>query len=111
MNRISQAEAWLCELQPDVVRTDAVQSFSKQEAIFARITTSFNVNVEPHFLTELHVSVAGAAPNAICAEHLPQLHALMTAPITCESGHAVLDDTPGLGISGDWDAISSHTVS
>jgi L-alanine-DL-glutamate epimerase-like enolase superfamily enzyme len=37
---IVEAEAWLCDVPVETVRTDAMQSFLKQETIFVRITTA-----------------------------------------------------------------------
>ena len=38
--RIVAAEAWLCDLPVEAKRTDAVQSFLKQETVFVRIRTA-----------------------------------------------------------------------
>jgi L-alanine-DL-glutamate epimerase-like enolase superfamily enzyme len=40
---IVSAEAWLCDIEAETVRTDAVQSFIKQETVFVRIRTSAGV--------------------------------------------------------------------
>lgn len=41
--RIVTAEAWLCDLPVEAMRTDAVQSFLKQETLFVRIRTADGV--------------------------------------------------------------------
>ncbi|WP_382310092.1 mandelate racemase/muconate lactonizing enzyme family protein [Herbiconiux sp. UC225_62] len=40
---IVSAEAWLCDLPVETVRTDAMQSFLKQETIFVRIRTASGI--------------------------------------------------------------------
>src|SRR3712207_8484520 len=37
--RIVKAEAFLCDIEVEMVRTDAIQSFAKQETIFVDIET------------------------------------------------------------------------
>jgi L-alanine-DL-glutamate epimerase-like enolase superfamily enzyme len=39
----------------------------------AHLAEAFNVVVCPHFLMELHVSLAAAIPNGRYVEHIPQL--------------------------------------
>lgn len=64
----------------------------------------------PHFLMELHVSLAAAVPNGLYVEHIPQLAAITTAPMRIVDGHAVVPEEPGLGIAWDQDAIHDRRV-
>ena len=40
---IVDAEAWLCDVPVETVRTDAMQSFLKQETVFVRLTTASGI--------------------------------------------------------------------
>ena len=56
-------------VQVDVARIGGITPWLKT----AHLAESFNVKVAPHFLMELHVSLAAAVPNALYVEHIPQL--------------------------------------
>jgi L-alanine-DL-glutamate epimerase-like enolase superfamily enzyme len=84
-------------VQVDVARIGGITPWLKT----AHMAETFNVKVAPHFLMELHVSLAAAVPNSLYVEHIPQLQSLTTAPMEIENGHAVASMEPGLGI--DWD--------
>ena len=47
---------------------------------------AFNVAVCPHFLMELHVSLAAAVPNGHYVEHIPQLRAITRSGIAIDGG-------------------------
>lgn len=76
----------------------------------AHLAEAFNVKVAPHFLMELHVSLAAAVPNALYVEHIPQLRRLTSREIEIVDGHAVAPTTPGLGIAWDRDALEDLRV-
>ena len=57
-------------VQVDVARIGGITPWLKT----AHLAEAFNVKVAPHFLMELHVSLAAAVPNALYVEHIPQLH-------------------------------------
>lgn len=84
-------------VQPDVARVGGITPWLKT----AHLAETFNVKVAPHFLMELHVSLAAAVPNALYVEHIPQLRRLTHREIEIVDGMAVAPDAPGLGI--DWD--------
>lgn len=88
-------------VQVDVARIGGITPWLKT----AHLAESFNVKVAPHFLMELHVSLAAAVPNALYVEHIPQLRRLTTSEITIENGHAVPSPEPGLGIDWDYEAL------
>ena len=64
----------------------------------------------PHFLMELHVSLAAAVPNGRWVEYIPQLDDITLGGMTVEDGHAVPPEAPGLGIAWDTDAIEQRRV-
>lgn len=74
------------------------------------LAEAFNVKVAPHFLMELHVSLAAAVPNGLYVEHSPQLRAITTEEMRIVDGQAVASDSPGLGIAWDLDAINDRRV-
>jgi L-alanine-DL-glutamate epimerase-like enolase superfamily enzyme len=61
--------------------------------------------VAPHFLMELHVSLTAAAPAASWVEYIPQLDSVASSRMAIVEGHAVVPDTPGLGIEWLWPEI------
>jgi L-alanine-DL-glutamate epimerase-like enolase superfamily enzyme len=99
-------------VQVDCARIGGITPWLK----VAHLAEAFNVAVCPHFLMELHVSLAGAVPNAAWIEHIPQLDAITTSRLTMKDGYALVPTGPGLGI--DWDvaaidrlAVARATVS
>ncbi len=94
-------------MQVDVARIGGITPWLKT----AHLAESFNVKVAPHFLMELHVSLAAAVPNALYVEHIPQLSRLTTHGMEIADGHAVAPSEPGIGIAWDFDAIENMRVS
>ena len=75
-----------------------------------------NLAVAPHFLMELHVSLCGATPAAKWVEYIPQLDAIASSRLAIEDGHALVPQSPGLGIAWLWAeierwAVARHSVS
>jgi L-alanine-DL-glutamate epimerase-like enolase superfamily enzyme len=93
-------------VQVDVARVGGITPWLK----VAHTAEAFNVQVCPHFLMELHVSLVAAIPNGRYVEHIPQLRAVTRDRMRVEDGHAVAPDAPGLGIDWDRDAIEDRTV-
>ena len=89
MAKITRVEALMVDLVPKVKRTDAIQSFVRQET---------------------PVSLCAAVPNARWVEYIPQLDSLTEKPMRIENGHAIPSDEPGLGIAWDFAAIKRATV-
>lgn len=76
----------------------------------AHLAAAFDIPVCPHFLMELHVSLAAAVPNGAFIEHIPQLRAITRSELTVEQGWARVPTAPGLGIDWDRDAIDDLRV-
>lgn len=93
-------------VQVDVARIGGITPWLK----VAHLAEAFNVDVCPHFLMELHVSLVAAIPNGRYVEHIPQLRSITTSEMAIENGHAVAPDTPGLGIPWDRDAMDDRRV-
>jgi L-alanine-DL-glutamate epimerase-like enolase superfamily enzyme len=93
-------------VQTDVARIGGITPWLK----VAHLAEAFNVDVCPHFLMELHVSLVAAVPNGRYVEHIPQLRAITTAEMETRDGHALAPDAPGLGIAWDRDAMDDRRV-
>lgn len=93
-------------IQADVARIGGITPWLKT----AHLAETFNVKVAPHFLMELHVSLAAAIPNALYVEYIPQLRAITTAEMEIVGGHAIAPSAPGIGIAWDRDAIARRRV-
>jgi len=94
-------------VQVDVARIGGITPWLK----VAHLAEAFNVDVCPHFLMELHVSLCAAVANGRFVEHIPQLRAITNTTIEIDGGHAVAPETPGLGIDWNRDAIDNRRVS
>ncbi|EHR72708.1 enolase superfamily enzyme related to L-alanine-DL-glutamate epimerase [Burkholderiales bacterium JOSHI_001] len=88
-------------IQVDVARIGGITPWLK----VAHLAECHNLAVCPHFLMELHVSLCGAVPAAAWVEYIPQLDAIAHSRLAIEDGHAVVPDTPGLGIDWHWEEI------
>jgi L-alanine-DL-glutamate epimerase-like enolase superfamily enzyme len=93
-------------VQVDVARIGGITPWLK----VAHLAESFNIQVCPHYLMEIHVSLCAAVPNAQWVEYIPQLTDLTTAAMRIEDGHAYPSDTPGLGIAWDMSEIEGRRV-
>ena len=92
-------------VQVDAARVGGITPWLKT----AHMAEAYNIAVCPHFLMELHVSLACAVPNAWMLEYIPQLDAITEGRPIIENGRAQAPDGPGLGIGWDWDAIGART--
>lgn len=93
-------------LQVDVARVGGVTPWLK----VAHLAEGFNAKVAPHFLMELHVSLAAAVPNSLYAEYIPQLRTVTMAELEIADGQAFAPMAPGLGIPWDREAIERLRV-
>ncbi|MCC6495522.1 MAG: mandelate racemase/muconate lactonizing enzyme family protein [Propionibacteriaceae bacterium] len=93
-------------VQVDVARIGGITPWLKT----AHMAEAFNTAVCPHFLMELHVSLAAAVPNGAYVEHIPQLRAVTQSSFEICDGWAIAPVMPGLGIDWDDDAIDARRV-
>jgi L-alanine-DL-glutamate epimerase-like enolase superfamily enzyme len=93
-------------IQVDVARVGGITPWLK----VAHLAESFNVKVCPHFLMEIHVSLAAAIPNGLYVEYIPQLRSITNTEIAIESGFALVPGARSLGIDWDFDAIDRMRV-
>lgn len=92
-------------VQVDCARIGGITPWLKT----AHLAEAFNVAVAPHFLMELHVSLACAVSNGRWVEYIPQLDEITTSRLRVENGMAFAPEVPGLGIAWDWSAIKSRS--
>lgn len=76
----------------------------------AHTAEAFDMPVCPHFLMELHVSLACAVPNGKYVEFIPQLDDITTSGMKVENGMAVAPKEPGIGIAWDWDIVKARSI-
>lgn len=93
-------------IQVDVGRIGGITPWLKT----AHLAESFNVAVCPHFLMELHVSLACAVPNARWVEYIPQLDDVTECGLEIKDGHARPSQQPGIGIRWDETALKKFSV-
>ncbi|WP_329391749.1 mandelate racemase/muconate lactonizing enzyme family protein [Streptomyces sp. NBC_01716] len=93
-------------VQVDAARVGGITPWLK----VAHAAEAFNIPVAPHFLMELHTSLACAVPAGMYVEHIPQLGAITRSAMVIEDGCVVPPETPGLGIEWDEDAIADLRV-
>ena len=91
-------------VQVDVGRVGGITPWLK----VAHLAETFNVQVCPHYLMEIHLGLCCAVPNATWLEHIPQLDDITVSRITIQDGYALPSDRPGLGIEWDWKAIEKR---
>jgi L-alanine-DL-glutamate epimerase-like enolase superfamily enzyme len=93
-------------VQVDCARVGGITPWLK----VAHLAETFNLAVCPHFLMELHVSLAAAVPNGAWVEYIPQLDAIASSRLAIDEGYAVPPRSPGLGIAWDEGAIERACI-
>lgn len=93
-------------VQVDVARIGGITPWLK----VAHAAETFDMPVCPHFLMELHVSLACAVPNGKYVEYIPQLDELTASRLTIENGMALAPSTPGIGVEWDNAAVKARSV-
>jgi L-alanine-DL-glutamate epimerase-like enolase superfamily enzyme len=91
-------------LQPDVARIGGITPWLK----VAHLAEAYNLHVAPHFLMELHVSLAAGIPNGRWVEWIPQLRPLTRTGLEVSAGRVEAPTAPGLGIEWSQEALKSH---
>jgi L-alanine-DL-glutamate epimerase-like enolase superfamily enzyme len=93
-------------VQVDVGRIGGITPWLK----VAHAAEAFDIPVCPHFLMELHVSLACAVQNGRYVEYIPQLDAVTASRMKIQDGFAVAPSEPGIGIDWDWDALDKKSI-
>jgi L-alanine-DL-glutamate epimerase-like enolase superfamily enzyme len=93
-------------VQVDVGRIGGITPWLK----VVHAAEAYNIPICPHFLMELHVSLACAVPNGKYVEYIPQLDEITGEKMKIESGMAIAPSAPGLGIDWDWQEIRRRAI-
>jgi len=93
-------------VQVDVGRIGGITPWLK----VAHAAEAFDLPVCPHFLMELHVSLACAVQNGRYVEYIPQLDDITGSRMQIEDGFAIAPGAPGIGIDWDWDAVARKSI-
>lgn len=93
-------------VQVDVARIGGITPWMK----VAHLAEAFGIAVAPHFLMEIHVTLACAVPNAQFVEHIPQLRSITESDFEIVDGYAIAPETLGLGISWDEEALEQMRI-
>ncbi len=98
-------------LQPDAAVCGGVTEFRR----IAATAASFGVTVCPHWLHDLHVHLAAAAPNAAFVEFFPDdqvlnFRKLIDTQLQVEDGALRIPAGPGLGFGFDEAAVAGHAI-
>jgi L-alanine-DL-glutamate epimerase-like enolase superfamily enzyme len=93
-------------VQVDVARVGGITPWLK----VAHLAQCHNLAVCPHFLMELHVSLACAVANATWVEYIPQLDPITHSRLRVRDGRALAPEVPGLGIEWDWASIAQRSI-
>lgn len=93
-------------VQTDVARIGGITPWLK----VAHAAEAFDMPMCPHFLMELHVSLACAVPNGRYVEYIPQLDELTTHGVRIENGMALAPSEPGIGVAWDWETVKRRSA-
>jgi L-alanine-DL-glutamate epimerase-like enolase superfamily enzyme len=93
-------------VQVDVARIGGITPWLKT----AHVAETFNMQVCPHYLMEIHVALCAAVPNATWVEFIRQLDVITESRIEIVDGYALPSPDIGLGISWDWKTIERTRI-
>lgn len=91
-------------LQPNATTAGGITETMR----IAELAGAYEIPIAPHFLTELHVHIAAAIPNASYLEYFPFLDEVLEEPLEIVDGHALIPDRPGHGMSIRPDAFERY---
>lgn len=99
-------------LQPDACVAGGVSEWMK----IAHAAASFDRSVAPHWHANVHAQLAAATTNTLAVEYFAleediyNFEALLQRELVVEDGEIVLDDTPGIGIALDEEAVERYRL-
>ncbi len=98
-------------LQTDACVCGGVSEFRR----IAATAASYGVTISPHWFHDLHTHLVAATPNCRYVEFFPDDQVLnfrrvVDTQLTCEKGHVLLPDRPGLGFRFVEDAVDRYAL-
>lgn len=99
-------------LQPDACVAGGVSEWMK----IAHAAAAFDRSIAPHWHANVHAQLAAATTNTLAveyfalAEDIYNFEALLQRELVVEDGEIVLDDTPGIGIALDDEAVERYRI-
>jgi L-alanine-DL-glutamate epimerase-like enolase superfamily enzyme len=99
-------------LQPDACVVGGIGEWWR----IAALAAEEEIPVVPHWHANLHAQLAVATPNCPTIEYFAlsegiyNFEQLVANPLIVEDGRVRLDQTPGIGVELDWDAVRRHEI-
>lgn len=99
-------------LQPDACVAGGISEWMK----IAHAAAAFDRSVAPHWHANVHAQLAAATTNCTAVEYFAlsediyNFEALLERELVVENGEIVLDDTPGIGITLDEEAVARYRI-
>jgi len=100
-------EAGACELaMPDVMKMGGVTGWLKAAAL----AQTYGIPMSAHIFPEFSAHLLLVTPTAHYLERMDLAGPVLARSVKYENGNAVLDDTPGVGISWDESAVARYAA-
>jgi L-alanine-DL-glutamate epimerase-like enolase superfamily enzyme len=99
-------------LQPDACVAGGIGEWWR----IAALAKQEGLPVIPHWHANLHAQLAAATANCTAVEYLAlsediyNFERLVANPLTVADGKILLDQTPGIGVEVDWEAVGRYTI-